>query len=57
MDRNYSLSPDIRADVYVALRKESVDRNCEGVFLLRKITIVALRKESVDRNFIHLKHS
>ena len=34
----------------VALRKESVDRNCElpskaGVFL------VALRKESVDRNF------
>ena len=34
----------------VALRKESVDRNCEGVFLLRKITIVALRKESVDRN-------
>ena len=34
----------------VALRKESVDRNCEGVFLLRKIT-VALRKESVDRNY------
>ena len=33
----------------VALRKESVDRNCEGVFILRKIT-VALRKESVDRN-------
>ena len=33
----------------VALRKESVDRNCEGVSLLRKIT-VALRKESVDRN-------
>ena len=26
-----------------------MDRNCEGVFLLRKIT-VALRKESVDRN-------
>ena len=35
----------------VALRKESVDRNCEGVFLLRKITVVALRKESVDRNW------
>ena len=33
----------------VALRKESVDRNCEGVSFLRKIT-VALRKESVDRN-------
>ena len=30
-----------------------MDRNCEGVFLLRKITIVALRKESVDRNFGH----
>ena len=27
-----------------------MDRNCEGVSLLRKITIVALRKESVDRN-------
>ncbi len=25
--------------VGVALRKESVDRNCEGVFLLRKITM------------------
>ena len=35
----------------VALRKESVDRNSEGVPLLRKIT-VALRKESVDRNYI-----
>ena len=23
----------------VALRKESVDRNCEGVFLLKKITM------------------
>ena len=27
-----------------------MDRNCEGVLVLRKITIVALRKESVDRN-------
>ena len=24
--------------IQVALRKESVDRNCEGVFLLKKIT-------------------
>ena len=24
---------------YVALRKESVDRNCEGVSFLRKITM------------------
>ena len=34
---------------YVALRKESVDRNwrsCKG----HKLTHVALRKESVDRN-------
>ena len=38
------------SSVRVALRKESVDRNCEEVFLLHKITIVALRKESVDRN-------
>ena len=33
----------------VALRKESVDRNCMGVRVLG-ITGVALRKESVDRN-------
>ena len=41
---------DVLAVSAVALRKESVDRNCvlpskPGVFL-----IVALRKESVDRN-------
>ena len=33
----------------VALRKESVDRNCNGLRLL-SILLVALRKESVDRN-------
>ena len=34
---------------YVALRKESVDRNSTGPVSLMVI-IVALRKESVDRN-------
>ena len=33
----------------VALRKESVDRNCD-VSLNYKEVLVALRKESVDRN-------
>ena len=50
MDRNFDAVQIVVVIVYVALRKESVDRNCEGVSLLRKIT-VALRKESVDRNF------
>ena len=49
MDRNDTMQI-IVVIVHVALRKESVDRNCEGVSLLRKIT-VALRKESVDRNY------
>ena len=34
----------------VALRKESVDRNCGYIRSIRKGTAVALRKESVDRN-------
>ena len=33
----------------VALRKESVDRNCVKL-LLQLMRVVALRKESVDRN-------
>ena len=33
----------------VALRKESVDRNSQGMNIILFIT-VALRKESVDRN-------
>ena len=41
---------------YVALRKESVDRNLIDEIQL-EFNSVALRKESVDRNFIHLKHS
>ena len=35
----------------VALRKESVDRNCLGA-KAEKTQYVALRKESVDRNFV-----
>ena len=34
---------------YVALRKESVDRN-RDVFFCHEVQAVALRKESVDRN-------
>ena len=34
----------------VALRKESVDRNCINVSILYTLS-VALRKESVDRNY------
>ena len=35
---------------FVALRKESVDRNSTGPANLMAFTTVALRKESVDRN-------
>ena len=37
-------------DQYVALRKESVDRNSTGLVSFRACITVALRKESVDRN-------
>ena len=37
------------AEIAVALRKESVDRNAENP-MIRVDEIVALRKESVDRN-------
>ena len=37
--------------VYVALRKESVDRNNDRTKKKEKSTRVALRKESVDRNY------
>ena len=36
--------------LYVALRKESVDRNCCGQTIADACNHVALRKESVDRN-------
>ena len=39
---------------YVALRKESVDRNLVVAGSLIMVGGVALRKESVDRNFIEL---
>ena len=41
-------SPQVKP-VRVALRKESVDRNCD-LEPIRNTEAVALRKESVDRN-------
>ena len=41
------------AFAFVALRKESVDRNTKG-FKPYRSTAVALRKESVDRNTLQL---
>ena len=35
---------------WVALRKESVDRNINSMILTQRFCAVALRKESVDRN-------
>ena len=43
------LKPSIRVAV-VALRKESVDRNCAMQIVVIIVNAVALRKESVDRN-------
>ena len=37
-------------EVLVALRKESVDRNCMAPIDVLAVSAVALRKESVDRN-------
>ena len=37
--------------IKVALRKESVDRNCQAI-AVDQILPVALRKESVDRNLV-----
>ena len=49
MDRNkVLLVPELVP--WVALRKESVDRNCLSCVLLLLFWYVALRKESVDRN-------
>ena len=49
MDRNPRRSHDFPAPKYVALRKESVDRN-KIPPLCETVPGVALRKESVDRN-------
>ena len=43
--------PTVLCTFAVALRKESVDRNSDGV-VSGSADYVALRKESVDRNFI-----
>ena len=43
-----------RVPFWVALRKESVDRN-EHAKPAEKAQTVALRKESVDRNFAHAR--
>ena len=48
MDRNKNFKPEVR-DWFVALRKESVDRN-EEPEATHVPCSVALRKESVDRN-------
>ena len=40
---------EVFANFDVALRKESVDRNCGGA-CGKLLALVALRKESVDRN-------
>ena len=44
----------INRSSFVALRKESVDRNLFCVPLFMPCTTVALRKESVDRNLLSL---
>ena len=49
MDRNVP-GENLVNSICVALRKESVDRNCEGGVFFAKNYNVALRKESVDRN-------
>ena len=52
MDRNSGLA-NILAVAAVALRKESVDRNCFGFSAFPESNQVALRKESVDRNLYY----
>ena len=42
------------AGEFVALRKESVDRNFVSAFDVLAISAVALRKESVDRNMLNI---
>ena len=50
MDRNYGDDLAFSDGVVVALRKESVDRNCLYLSSFALVSLVALRKESVDRN-------
>ena len=51
MDRNPYLTNYHFTGIFVALRKESVDRNHTYTYL-SILFLVALRKESVDRNFL-----
>ncbi len=53
MDRNTFCLAAGNQVVYVALRKESVDRNISLIYQQAKVC-VALRKESVDRNGIRV---
>ena len=53
MDRNQKLLRWLRAQIGVALRKESVDRNVVALAISGQAA-VALRKESVDRNYRQL---
>ena len=50
MDRNFWWVEGDRFFYYVALRKESVDRNRNSIKRCLMSVVVALRKESVDRN-------
>ena len=48
MDRNDG-AKELKSLMFVALRKESVDRNCEGgVSLLRKITSLSARRAWIE---------
>ena len=48
--------PTVLCTFAVALRKESVDRNCASCFSFSTSMAVALRKESVDRNLVFRQH-
>ena len=50
MDRNTNFYSASLFGLPVALRKESVDRNCAMQIVIIVVDTVALRKESVDRN-------
>ena len=55
MDRNKATTLNRYDFATVALRKESVDRNCD-LEPIKNPEAVALRKESVDRNFADDAH-
>ena len=55
MDRNNG-GVKLAGELYVALRKESVDRNIP-VIAWERAAEVALRKESVDRNIFGVQAS